>query len=568
MERKAIACAAVLMMLFLVFAGCPAAIAETESEYVVDIDRVVNIGNWGLVTINDTVTVRNNSTSLLRDVPLGLPRDYLEGLKYLGATDAQGMVLTIDRDLDPADGTYWYRVNFARSVAYNETYTFKVTSVFTGLLTSVSGGYQFRFVRNPVLRVRGISEALTVVAGFQARIGFPEDLNMTQSPETEAMQMHGTLGPVEPYTAKPLVLNMTNPEQQIVRVLRAERLVSIDADGKLRVSDTYDFESLAGSVSQVELTLPENSTDVMAYDSIGRLWDDPKRGPNISVSPRYSGGIGANRTFSFTVKYTLQSQAYLKQKSWWGSCSFKFALASSPKDWVVEKLRTVIVMPSGLHARSVSPSPSSTSVSLFQSEFEYELNDVTAYTELALDLEYDYVPFWSGSLLVFWTLMAELAVVALVIVARLRRPPALKMLVPTESLKEFVEFYDGRTALRNELERMTEDLTRGALNKHEYRRRRKTIELRMSEMDRALQPLRQELKAFHPRYNEILLRMEKAEGEIDTSRLSEDHFRSQYRTGRISKEAFEIELRDLNRRADKAKEVIETSLVTLREEAR
>ena len=164
--------------------------------------------------------------------------------------------------------------------------------------------------------------------------------------------------------------------------------------------------------------------------------------------------------------------------------------------------------------------------------------------------------------------MAELAVVAFVIVARLRRPPALKMLVPTESLKEFVELYDGRTALRNELERMTEDLTRGALNKHEYRRRRKTIELRMSEMDRALQPLRQELKAFHPRYNEILLRMEKAEGEIDTSRLSEDHFRSQYRTGRISKEAFEIELRDLNRRADKAKEVIETSLVTLREEAR
>jgi len=131
-----------------------------------------------------------------------------------------------------------------------------------------------------------------------------------------------------------------------------------------------------------------------------------------------------------------------------------------------------------------------------------------------------------------------------------------------------VELYDGRTALRLELDRMAEDLARGALNKHEYRQRRKTIELRLGELDRALQPLKQDLKAFHARYGEIILRMEKAEAEIDANRLGEEHFKAQYRAGKISKEAHDRALEDLSRRVEKAREVIDTSLVTLREEAR
>jgi chromosome segregation ATPase len=159
-------------------------------------------------------------------------------------------------------------------------------------------------------------------------------------------------------------------------------------------------------------------------------------------------------------------------------------------------------------------------------------------------------------------------VVVAVVVVRTRRPAPSRIAVPSEKLKEFVELYDGRNALRLELDRMAQDLARGALNKHEYRRRRRTIELRMSELDRALQPLRQDLKAFHPRYNEIFLRMERAEGEIDANRLGEEHFKTQYRSGKISKEAYDRAIEDLYRRIEKAREVIDTSLVTLREEAR
>jgi hypothetical protein len=208
------------------------------------------------------------------------------------------------------------------------------------------------------------------------------------------------------------------------------------------------------------------------------------------------------------------------------------------------------------------------SQSLFHRSLTYTLTNVTPYTDLGLSLEYTYTPFWSGSLLLTWLAIVELVVVAVIVVSKTRKPPTLKISVPSDKLKQFVELYDGRTALRLELDRMSQDLARGALNKHEYRRRRKTIEYRMTELDKALQPLKEDLKASHARYGEMIMRMEKAEAEIDANRLGEEHFKTQYRSGKMSKEAYERALNDLNKRIDKARELVETSLITLREDAR
>lgn len=568
MRERTIVCAVALVIMFILSAGLSAVIAEPAPQYSVKVDRVAQIGGWGLVTVNDTFTIWNSSTDVLGNVPIGLPRGFTSGLKYLAARDDQNRVLTIERDLDSSSETYWFKVNFAKSLARNENYTFTVTSLFTNVLVPLPAGFQYRFVTTPVLQVKGISENMTIIAGAQSKFSIPQGFNLTETLDGAYARLSGYFAPMEAYTTESIVLNMTSTAQFIVRVPRLSREITFGEDGTMRVSDTYDFENLAGSISTIQLTLPQNSSDVLAYDLIGSLWDSPQQGPDISVGPRYSGGIEPNRTFTFTVKYQVDPRTYVKQTEWWGANNCKFALFSNLKYWVVDKLETTVIVPDGFTVKNVFPSPSSTSGSLFYRNLKYEVTDVTPYTDLGLSLEYSYTPFWSGSLLLVWLGILELVVVASVVVARVRKPAALKIPVPSDKLKQFVELYDGRTALRLELDRMAEDLARGALNKHEYRRRRRGIELRTGELDRALQPLKQDLKAFHPRYAEMILRMERAEAEIEANRLGEEHFRTQYRAGKISKEAYERALQDLSRRVDKAREIIETSLVTLREEAR
>ena len=568
MREKAIMCATALMIIFLLSVGLPAVTAEPAPAYAISVDRVVQIGGWGLVTVNDTFTLRNNSTAPLGDVPIGLPRNITAGLRYLGARDDQNRTLTVERDLDSSSGTYWYKVNFPRALVYNETYVFTATQVFTNLLVTGAGGFQCKFVTTPILQVRGTSENMTIIASAASKFSIPQEFNFTEASEGGYMHVKGFFAPVEPYATTPLVLNMTSTAQFIVRVPNVSREIRFGEDGTIGVSDTYDFENLAGSISTIQLTLPQNSSNIMAYDEIGALWDTPRQESSISIGPRYSGGIESNRTFTFTIKYQVDPRAFTKQVEWWGVNSYKFALLSNVQYWIVDKLEATVIVPDGFRVRSVYPAPSSTSGSFFYRELKYELTDVTPYTDLQLVLDYSYAPFWSGSLLLTWTVMIELVVVASVLVVRTRKPSGPKIPVPADKLKQFVELYDGRTALRLELDRMAEDLARGALNKHEYRQRRKTIELRLGELDRALQPLKQDLKAFHARYGEIILRMEKAEAEIDANRLGEEHFKAQYRAGKISKEAHDRALDDLNRRVEKAREVIDTSLVTLREEAR
>jgi len=568
MRERTIVCAVALVIMFILSAGLSAVIAEPAPQYSVKVDRVAQIGGWGLVTVNDTFTIWNSSTDVLGNVPIGLPRGFTSGLKYLAARDDQNRVLTIERDLDSSSETYWFKVNFAKALARNENYTFTVTSLFTNVLVPHPAGFQYRFVTTPVLQVKGISENMTIIAGAQSKFSIPQGFNLTETLDGAYARLSGYFAPMEAYTTESIVLNMTSTAQFIVRVPRLSREITFGEDGTMRVSDTYDFENLAGSISTIQLTLPQNSSDVLAYDLIGSLWDSPQQGPDISVGPRYSGGIEPNRTFTFTVKYQVDPRTYVKQTEWWGANNCKFALFSNLKYWVVDKLETTVIVPDGFTVENVFPSPSSTSGSLFYRNLKYEVTDVTPYTDLGLSFEYSYTPFWSGSLLLVWLGILELVVVASVVVARVRKPTALKIPVPSDKLKQFVELYDGRTALRLELDRMAEDLARGALNKHEYRRRRRGIELRTGELDRALQPLKQDLKAFHPRYAEMILRMERAEAEIEANRLGEEHFRTQYRAGKISKEAYERALQDLSRRVDKAREIIETSLVTLREEAR
>jgi hypothetical protein len=409
---------------------------------------------------------------------------------------------------------------------------------------------------------------MTITAGAGSAFAGPAWLNLTTTSTEANVYLKGYFAPIEPYTTRSFVLNMTSTGQFIVRVPDVVREIRFAQDGSIEISETYDLESLGGSVSSIDLTLPLNSTDVMAYDQIGQLWDSSKDGPDVSVGPRYSGGIGLNRTFTFTLKYRLDPATYVKEVSRWGTNECKLSLYSNLENWVIDKLETNIVTPDGFSITSISPSPSSTSQTLFYHNLTYTLTDVTPYTDLGLSLEYNYVPYWSGSSLLAWLAIVELAIAAVVVISKVRKPAALKVAVPSDKLKQFVELYDGRTALRLELDRMSEDLARGALNKHEYRRRRKTIEFRMGELDRALQPLKEDLKASHPRYAEMITRMEKAEAEIEANRLGEEHFRTQYRSGKMSKDAYERALDDLNRRIDKAREIIETSLVTVREEAR
>jgi len=183
-------------------------------------------------------------------------------------------------------------------------------------------------------------------------------------------------------------------------------------------------------------------------------------------------------------------------------------------------------------------------------------------------VEYRYPIFSSSLHPIQWVLFVEIVVGACVTAVLLKRAPKAVVAVSVEKLRRLADLQDEKRSLRLELEKRDEELARGSITKHEYRRRRKLIETRLSELNRSLAMLRNDLKAIDPRYEQITRRLEKAESEVDALRASENQITAQYRAGRISKGVYESLLSDLRKRIEKAKATVDSIIVTLREETR
>jgi chromosome segregation ATPase len=167
-----------------------------------------------------------------------------------------------------------------------------------------------------------------------------------------------------------------------------------------------------------------------------------------------------------------------------------------------------------------------------------------------------------------WLVGVEVVLAAAILVNRFRKGPEVAVPVPVEKLREFVGLYDERISLTRELVVMEEDVARGSLVKHEFRRRRKVMELRLDDINRSLMQVKGEIRVISQHYDELIRRIDRAEAEIEASRVSLNQVRGQYRAGKSTRETYDAMVNDLSKRIDRAESTVETILITLREDAR
>ncbi len=543
-----------------------------KETVLITAERISEIGDYGLVKLGDKIKIFNNGTQPISDLLVGFPRQYQSQLKYFEATDNDTRKLRLEPDVNATAYIYWIRVNFARVLEFNQTYLFTLATTWANLVRPQSAGYAYEFARAPILTRNATSTNSTLVAPFGSDFKLPGNTTFKRTTVFGKPAIVESFKPLRSFFNSTFFVNYTSVNQFILSLRKVQRQIEFQPEGNLQITDMYSFFNHATPLSNLPIRMPRGSFDVMAYDRVGALWVTPRAVPQtseLSIQPRYGGGVKTNTTFSFTLQYTVARDLYVKQLSWWGLYNLTIAFASNPQFWIVEELEFVIIAPKGLEIESSTLTGGTReSLSAYDDRLVYRLQGLSPFHNLNFTLVYKYAPFWASLKPLSWLAIIEVAFVGLVAVARLRRPEEEKVPVPIEITRDFVDLYDEKIALKFELDRMTEDLTRGGLTKHEFRRRRKAIDTRIDELNKTLVGVKERLRKTHLRYDEMLRRMDRAEAEIDATRASENQIRGQYRAGRISRETYEHVVNDMNKRVDRAREVLETTIVTLREEAR
>ena len=572
MKTKFIAITLVLVLALVV--AVPTHAQTPPAQVTIDIFRTAVIGQWGIVHIMDNFTVHNNGTTPATYLDFGVPTMFKGDVYYVDAKDSHGKTLAVDANVNQTSSFYWMRVHFANQLPFNSTYRFVVDSIVAHIITTAATGLLYNFTAAPVLTQDAREANVTLLGAVGSNFAVAQNSTYTQTTVAGQPALVKQYKPWKAYSTETFVGPYLTVSQYLVDVTSAERDIKIGSSGTLSILDTYNLHNYAIPVSSITITLPDGATNVMAYDVVGAMWSspqDPGAPYQVSIAPRYGEGIRGGENFTFSISYDLPQSEYLKQVDWWGNYNLTLPMVNNREDFVFDTATVKIIAPSGVRIDNVMLPPSSPISPPTQydpAKRQIQLQGVTTSSNVTLGVFFRYIPFWAASEFLPWLLGLEVAFAAVVLTVRVRRGPQLAIPVPVEKLREFVGLYDERISLSRELVAMEEEVARGGMVKHEFRRRTKVMELRLDEINKSLMVVKAEIREISQHYDELIRRIDRAEAEIHVSRGSLNQVRAQYRSGKSTRETYDAMVNDLTKRIDRAEQTVETILITLREEAR
>ena len=373
-------------------------------------------------------------------------------------------------------------------------------------------------------------------------------------------------------TSQAVMASSTDP---MFKCSKVERVVTINPWGLIHVSDTY-YITNTGSYSSysITLTLPNGALNVTASDLVGPISSSYKftsDGTSTSATVDFRYQIQPQESYVFTTSYNIPTKIYNTQLEW-DLYNFKFPLIPSSPDLTapIESVVITVIFPEGAECNfsTVSPPPARVNKVALQQELSLTFQRVNPGQGYSLTVDYRYSIFWAAFRPFLWLGLVIVVVFAVNIFRRAKLAQMPAMPIPTERIREFVESYDEKIALAAELESLERRVAAGKVSKHEYKRRGRIIEERISTLDKELVELKRNLKALGPRFADAVAKIEVAEAELPAVRRDLAQLEAQYRAGKISKEAFERLRREYQKRVDRARTAIDKVIIALREEIR
>ena len=572
MKTKFIAIILVLALALVV--AVPTHAQSTPAQLTIDISRTASIGQYGIVHILDNYTVHNSGTNPATYLDFGVLSIFKGDVYYVDALDSQGKALTVDTNVNQTSGFYWLRVHFANPLMVNSTYRFIVYSTVAHIITTAPNGLLYNFSAAPVLTQDAREANVTLLGAVGSSFAVAQNSTYTQKTVAGQPALVKQYKPWKAYSTETFIGPYLTVTQYLVDIASVERDIKIGTTGTLSILDTYNLHNYAIPITSLTITLPSGATNVMAYDVVGAMWttaENPGPPYQVSIAPRYGEGIRGGENFTFSLSYSLPQSEYLKQVNWWGSYNLTLPMLNNREDFVFDEATVKIMAPSGVRIDNVilpTTNPLSPPIQYDPVKRVIQLQGVTVSSNVTLGVFFSFIPFSAASEYLPWLLGLEVALAVVVLAVMVRRGPELAIPIPVEKLREFVGLYDERISLSRELVAMEEEVARGGMVKHEFRRRTKVMELRLDEINKSLMAVKAEIRAISQHYDELIRRIDRAEAEIQVSRGSLNQVKTQYRSGKTTRETYDAMVNDLTKRIDRAEETVETILITLREEAR
>ena len=288
--------------------------AQAEGESIINVRREIEVGDHGLVKLEDFFTIDNsNEGNSLQQMTFGIPTDFSHFLVYIDGIDENAGKLSIEAANNKTSTIKWFRVMFHEPISPNSVYDFSIRMIFSKMISLESGIFILSYPMHPILPVKAERSNVTIILPEDSEINLPWNSTLSPIEMGGGAGLNEVIAPLEPYTTQVTSFNYSSENQKILECKSMEKRIVFKSNGEILMVDSYAFENLGRAILSFEIDTPDDAEDIMLYDFAGPLWPVKQYGVySVQVSPRYNR-FGSEESFNFRLEYRIDQKNYIKE---------------------------------------------------------------------------------------------------------------------------------------------------------------------------------------------------------------------------------------------------------------
>jgi hypothetical protein len=525
--------------------------------------RTIYVGQYGLVTVNDTILVANNGSNTATSWTFYLPQDAYSDLTYLAA---YGNLTKLDVLRAPSVASFvGMEVNFASIGGLPADGMLIVTVIqqYSGLCKTTWNSVEvnlwfYRYVVSPY-----------TTANYNTTVVLPPEASTLEN-----SSMYTSLVP--PFNCTRLSFATTGsydytPSFPLIEV-SVNRRVEVTPDGYLVTTETHHIVNLGpGTISAINFSVPTSVLpgSLAASDSSGPLTCSAN-GSSVSVNFQYA--VQQNWTYTYQISYRSSLGDYTASVN--GMTDLKMSPITSFNGTIDSETFSLVLSP---HAVLNNASRSAQALGLEGDQITatYTFQNVTYLNTSPLEFRYSDDLAETFERPIFFTFLIFVIGLIYVSIRKVMPKSARAAAVKEEeektrglttTLKEFCSNYEEKTALMLEVEKLAEDRRKGRLSKRAYLEQLDHDRRRIASLTNSINEAKKKLIPANKRYATMIRQLETLEEERENAKASLDNLELRRRQGKVSGDVYNRLKFENTRKIEKSTASIDSVVTQLRQE--
>jgi len=533
---------------------------------VQSVNHTVGVLYNGYVVLNDTITTSGQTNTFLLGFPHSFGPNVVSVTAYSTDNVADTFPVSLNVPFEGQVGFYAVSIDFSKGTPQVFSVVFVLSNSFSEVNATI---FQLVFPTFPSL-----TETVPV-CNCSVVVPDAQYLNGTISSLTYNVENLSAFT----YNTSSVDLQVPVGEYQNFDIIQLTRNVNINAFGQVSVSDSYYVtNNSTDTMGEMDFVLPPNASNVAGNDQVG-VPAITAPGVNSEYPNRYTINftleVNPGEAIKFTVSYDLPDNVYVSKQGSSFTLNMSFFQDSIT---YIDQASVNFFLPPGARLSDFETTLAGNlygvNRDVYQTSMSVSEQNIIPLDSFTVNFSYTYNPLWLALGPTLWVFAFAIVGSAVVWIWKRPRAPSGVVIPSTarggairpEDYRAFADAYEEKMKIEGEIDALETRVQKGRIPRRRYKVQKKTLETRLSALDRTLADAGGKMHSAGGHYSDLMRQLEVAETEIDEAEGNIKSIEARQNRGEITLETHRKLLADYERRKERAKTTINGILLRLREE--